>query len=564
MESDMKDLKKYAYGYIRVSTEEQVDGASLDNQRQSILRYAASHNIEVAGWYSDEGVSASTTNRDKLQEMLADIRTHRGEIDYVIVYNTSRISRDLMSFSMTIAPALFGSGVALRSTQENIDETPYGRFIQNLSISLHQLDNNVKAETVKDNMKTVAQQGWWQSKAPYGFVSLKVRSGDKGTKVRQSLAPDQTNGKAEKLTAVLNQFSIGNLSVTGLIDYAESIGLRPDNDSERLSFNQMDRILRSSIYCGYICGEKLTDSKMVKAQWDGLITRETYEKNQEILAGNKPTYERKEENDYLYPLKAFLVCSNCKNKIRGSAPTNGSGKRSPRYHCSECRAMSSVNVETMHERFHELLQTITPTEEGIKLFKAVIRNTAQKKLAEVNTELKTARTKLASVDKDVQKALQKLVEDKISQESYDVYEAGKKKERAGYNKEVQKLEKVQRINEGTIEYVCSFMTRPAKLWRDADYEARMLFQKIVFPEGLEWDCENARFGTGKLSILYRLAAIKKDPEESSDLHLVHPTRFERVTSCSASKRSIQLSYGCIHIIGPKTADVYTQSHAEAR
>ena len=26
--------------------------------------------------------------------------------------------------------------------------------------------------------------------------------------------------------------------------------------------------------------------------------------------------------------------------------------------------------------------------------------------------------------------------------------------------------------------------------------------------------------------------------------VVHPTRFERATFCSASKRSIQLSYGC--------------------
>ncbi len=543
----MKDLKKYAYGYIRVSTEEQVDGASLTNQQQAILRYATANNVEVVGWYSDEGVSASTANREKLQEMLTDIRTHRGEIDYVIVYNTSRISRDLQSFSTTIAPALLGNGVLLRSTQENIDETPYGRFIQNISIAFHQLDNNVKAETVKDNMKTVARQGWWQSKAPYGFLPLKVPSGEKGTKARLSLTPDTANDRAEKLTNVLNRFSVGDLTVTGLVDYAGDIKLQPDSDSERFSFNQMNRILRNPLYAGYVCGKRLTDDKMIKAQWDGLITMETYEKNQRILAGNKPVYERKEENDYLYPLKAFLVCSGCKNKIRGSAPTNGSGKSSPRYHCSECKAMSSVNIETMHEKFHDLLQTITPTEAGIKLFKAVIRNTAQKKLADVNSDLKATRAKLAAIDKDIQKALQKLVDEKISQEAYDIYETGKNKERISYDEDIERLEKVQRISESTIEYVCNFIMTPAKLWRDADYESRMLFQKIIYPEGLEWDCKQNDFGTGTLSILYRLAAIKKDPEESSDLHLVHPVRFERTTLCSEDKCSNPLSYGCSNL-----------------
>ncbi len=41
------DIRRVAYGYTRVSTEEQVDGASLENQRIAIQRYADQHDYVV-------------------------------------------------------------------------------------------------------------------------------------------------------------------------------------------------------------------------------------------------------------------------------------------------------------------------------------------------------------------------------------------------------------------------------------------------------------------------------------------------------------------------------------
>ena len=91
-------IKRTAYGYTRVSTEEQVDGASLENQQRIIQDYADRNNIEIVGWYTDGGFSAKTANRPQLKKMLSDIEANRGKIDHVIVYNLSRISRDIPSF----------------------------------------------------------------------------------------------------------------------------------------------------------------------------------------------------------------------------------------------------------------------------------------------------------------------------------------------------------------------------------------------------------------------------------------------------------------------------------
>ena len=152
------DIRRVAFGYTRVSTEEQVDGASLENQRRFIQKYADEHNIEIVGWYTDAGISAKTAHRPQLQVMLEDLNKRKGEIDYVIVYNVSRISRNLASFSKDIGYRMASCGVTLRSTQEVIDETPTGRFMLNIALSMHQLDNDIKSQTVKDNMSLLAKK----------------------------------------------------------------------------------------------------------------------------------------------------------------------------------------------------------------------------------------------------------------------------------------------------------------------------------------------------------------------------------------------------------------------
>ena len=46
--------------YIRVSTTMQVDGYSLDAQREKLKRYAEFQNMEIVNEYSDEGKSGKS------------------------------------------------------------------------------------------------------------------------------------------------------------------------------------------------------------------------------------------------------------------------------------------------------------------------------------------------------------------------------------------------------------------------------------------------------------------------------------------------------------------------
>ena len=65
-----KQLKCYLY--TRVSTSMQVDGYSLDAQRDKLRKYAAYEDMIVAGEYSDEGFSGKNIQGRQRREYRAE------------------------------------------------------------------------------------------------------------------------------------------------------------------------------------------------------------------------------------------------------------------------------------------------------------------------------------------------------------------------------------------------------------------------------------------------------------------------------------------------------------
>ena len=72
--------------YPRVSTEMQVDGYSLEGQKNSLKRFADREEMEIVGIYEDAGKSGkSIEGRPAFKKMLSDIKNGL-EIDYILVY----------------------------------------------------------------------------------------------------------------------------------------------------------------------------------------------------------------------------------------------------------------------------------------------------------------------------------------------------------------------------------------------------------------------------------------------------------------------------------------------
>src|SRR5690349_4670705 len=105
-----------AIAYIRVSTDEQVQGTSLDSQAKACLDYASRQGIELSpeNIFREEGESAKLINRTQLARMLDYCMEHKGEITHCIVWKVDRLARK-MEYHIVIKSQLAKYGVRLVS-----------------------------------------------------------------------------------------------------------------------------------------------------------------------------------------------------------------------------------------------------------------------------------------------------------------------------------------------------------------------------------------------------------------------------------------------------------------
>ena len=101
----------------------QVDGYSLDAQRDKLRKYAAYEDMIVAGEYSDEGFSGKNIQgRQEFQRMLNDIQDGKDDVSYVLVFKLSRFGRNAADVLNSLQ-LMQDFGVNLICVEDGIDSS---------------------------------------------------------------------------------------------------------------------------------------------------------------------------------------------------------------------------------------------------------------------------------------------------------------------------------------------------------------------------------------------------------------------------------------------------------
>lgn len=128
-------------GYVRVSTENQLENYSIDEQARRIESFCLAKGWRLQQIFTDGGYSGGTTDRPALHDLLRRVR--RGGVDAVVVYKLDRLSRSQKDTLLLIEDEFLAHHTDFVSINENFDtSSPFGRAMIGMLSVFAQLEKD--------------------------------------------------------------------------------------------------------------------------------------------------------------------------------------------------------------------------------------------------------------------------------------------------------------------------------------------------------------------------------------------------------------------------------------
>lgn len=330
--------QKRAAIYVRVSTQYQVDRASLPVQRSELVNYAK-YALDIPDFviFEDAGYSAKNTDRPDYQQMIARIRT--GEFSHLLVWKIDRISRNLLDFAAMYSE-LKQLGVVFVSKNEQFDtSSAMGEAMLKIILVFAELERNMTAERVSAVFLSRANDGIWNGgKVPFGYAY------DKQTKTFSIL---EDEAKTVRLIYALYESSKSLVAVSKALNER---GIKTRNGSE-WSPTTVHTMLSNPFYSGtyrynyrnesdphHHVPKKKEDWILVKNHHPAIVSPEHQAAVELILAsksyGKNQTYQRKN----IHAFAGLLTCGYCGSTMAATIDrARADGWRPSVYICSRRR-----------------------------------------------------------------------------------------------------------------------------------------------------------------------------------------------------------------------------------
>ncbi len=324
--------------YVRVSTLNQIERESLSTQESRLKAYCKANNIASYKIYKDAGISAKDIKRPALEQLMQD--TEQEKIQTIIVTKLDRITRSLKDL-IGLMEFFEKHKVKFISISQNIDTTgPMGRFMLNLLGSVAQVEREMTAERVAEDMHHRALTGKWNGgPIPYGYTirrriinELKEKGSDESEAIKEASkkTPEAKRlyideEEAEIMKKIYEMY-LEEKSLRGVTDRLNAEGYKT-RKSLPWATASVSRVLTNPTYTGRILyGKKKTSLtgqlekvpkenwKIVKGEHERIISDDIFYKVQELV--QERSFKRTKATK-TYLLSGLLKCGKCKGPVYG-------------------------------------------------------------------------------------------------------------------------------------------------------------------------------------------------------------------------------------------------------
>lgn len=346
-ERKMLDEKRRVAAYCRVSTDNEDQANSFENQQRYFKQYIEHHpNWELYEIFADEGISGTNTKKRKqFNRMIACAKN--GDFDLIITKEISRFARNTLD-SIYYTRDLKKHGVAVLFMNDGIN-TMDGDAELRLAImsSIAQEESRKTSERVKWGQKRQMEQGvvFGRSMLGYDVRGGKMYINEEGARV---------------VRLIFHKFVNEGKGTHVIARELHEEGIRPMRAKEWQN-TVILRVIRNEKYCGDLVQKKtytpdfLSHEKkynrgqeefvIIKDHHEPIISRELFEEANRILDAKSLSQEGKAKHSNRYPFSGKIKCGRCGANYVARYKTRKNGSQYRAWRCNEAAKHGSPHID---------------------------------------------------------------------------------------------------------------------------------------------------------------------------------------------------------------------------
>jgi site-specific DNA recombinase len=348
--------RRHSVAYARVSSKEQEkEGYSIPAQLKSLRSYAAVSSLQIMDEFIDVE-TAKEAGRPGFARMLDRFKKSRS-CKILLVEKTDRLYRNLKDW-VTID----GLDLEIHFVKENVvlsgDSRSSEKFMHGIKVLMakNYIDN--LSEETRKGMSEKAAQGFWPSFAPLGYRNATALNG------KRIIEPDRT--LAPIITLMFERYATGQYSLADLTKMSRTEGMFFRKSKDTVPRATINKILRNRLYTG----EFNWDGRIYAGMHAPLVTKDLWERVQEVLDGRHANRHRKMKHNFAF--SGLISCGHCGCALVGEIKKG----KYVYYHCTGYKGKCPepyTREEVLEEQFAHLLGSLVLDAEILGWVKEALR-----------------------------------------------------------------------------------------------------------------------------------------------------------------------------------------------
>ena len=447
--------------YIRVSSDDQVRGTSLETQLKDCRAACIRAGYTPGEVFADPGESAkSIENRKAFLGLLDHVKRHRSPA--IMVWKIDRLARNNLD-AQIVRSRLAAQKCQVMSATEPISNNPGGKFMFDILSAVAEYDNTLRAERCRLGMTAQVKEGWWVHSAPIGY---KTARSDQG---KPTLIPDPKS--APHVSEAFRLAAAGLTQAEIAVQLADKGFLT--RSGKRLSKQALSNILQNPVYAGEM-RDSLADGETIQGRWEALVDKSTWHKAQ--INSRVGKLARLPEDEF--GLKSLLVCGRCGRKITASYSRSKSGKKHGYYHCPNCGTRATVaEVERL---VRECISTLAMDKKSLKVLEKLVKENMTRDYDLRQKQRELAKRALGNLEDQMDRLIQLFTTGGLDRKRFNAKRTDLEWRRLAARAEFAATDtvKVDLVHE--FDRASEFLLNPGEFWKTASAKERVATLPLFF------------------------------------------------------------------------------------